>query len=90
MDGELLANIGWREIGVVGEQAEGAGVVAGADTPDVEVGELGLAGGGELLDDLANFGNDWVIHFAVEQHATGLFEQVFCPESDEHRAQNAG
>ena len=44
MDGQCLADLQGCQCLIVGKQAEGAGVGAGADAPDMEVGELGVAG----------------------------------------------
>lgn len=79
MDAEGLADAGRGEVGVVGEYAEGAGVGAGADAPDVEVSQLRLAIGGEGGDDVADFGNDRMIHLAIEQYAPALYDQVLRP-----------
>ena len=90
MDAEGLADAGRGQPGVVGEDAEGAGVGAGADAPDVEVGQLRLAIGRQGGDDVADFGNDRVIHFAIEQDPAALHDQVLGPDSNQHGADDAG
>ena len=48
-----------------------------------------LAGGRQLRDDLTDFLDHGMIHLAVEQHAAALGDQVFCPEADQHGAEQA-
>lgn len=58
----------------IGHQADDAGEAAAADAPDVQIGDAHVHTGAG--DRLADFLDDRMIHFRIEQHAAGLAQQA--------------
>ena len=86
MHAQLLAHAICGQRLVVGNDADRAGIGPLADPPDVQVCDPGLSGIRSGFNGLADFLNDRMVHFTVEQHLAGLGDEILRPNSHQHGA----